>query len=126
MMRLFFLLVALLAGGCAELSTSSASSASLSSISASSQSSTGKRQAYLGDVRAAAQLAAASTQPLDELLVRVGRLATQSGVLDWEADPETCLAIAQGLHAAGLDEEEAGHLLLGQRSASLILDGYPS
>ena len=59
----------------------------------------------------------------------VASIATRRGINDWEDDDQTCRAIGQGLHKAGLDEGRAealaGDLLSGRADrVTVVMKGY--
>jgi len=59
----------------------------------------------------------------------VASIATRRGISDWEDDDQTCRAIGQGLHKAGLNEGRAealaGDLLSGRADrVKVVLKGY--
>jgi len=120
--------------GCAS-SASSTSSESVSDIITSpfksSSTSSDAVTAYRDDVRALSTAYIENSQDDDAFVRALGEVAAVHGLVDWEAAPETFLAIGDGLRDAGLSLEQArsfSRRLFGEdaRIEEWISDAYPS
>ena len=128
---LLFLCLAAAGTGCQMLSDSSASSVSVSSISASLGSSSAAMTGYGANVTSMTVAFVESGATGNHFLRDLGRVAHEHGISDWEAEPDTYLAIGIGLRRGGLDEAGAhafGHRFFGDdpRASELLLQGYRS
>jgi len=134
----YLIVVLCLAGawnnGCAS-SASSTSSESVSDILTSPFRSSSKSSdavtAYRDDVRALSTAYVETSRDDDAFVRALGEVAAVHGIVDWEAAPETFLAIGDGLRDAGLSLDQArtlSHRLFGEdpRIEQWIADAYPS
>ena len=122
-----FLAIAVFSSGCKVISASftSPSDWSRGSSDSSSGSSKGSSRAsgsdvddkggssssYREDIRVTTVAAVENGEPTDEFVRDVGRVAEQHGIADWEAAPDTFVAIGKGLREAGASEAEVDAFL---------------
>lgn len=128
---LLLLYLAMAGTGCQMLSDSSASSVSVSSLSASLGSSSAAMTGYGANVTSMTVAYVESGATGNHFLRDLGRVAHEHGISDWEAEPDTYLAIGIGLRRGGLDEAGVhafGHRFFGDdpRASELLLQGYRS
>jgi hypothetical protein len=91
----------------------------------------GDSTAYEKDVRAAAAEAARGGAGGHEVMRRVGIVAADHGITDWEGNPATYRAIGAGLASGGLPvndfEQISRDISAGSETRSkLLLEGYSS
>jgi len=113
--------------------SSTAIAGSIESISASSGSPATPKSsvAYLRDVRAWTLEFERSPGSQEDFLRGIGRIAERHGLTDWEADPNTLVAIGQGLKDAGWSDAQMQELrgsLVGAAPGAVerVFAGYRS
>jgi len=109
--------------------SSNALAGSIQALSRSLGSGGGAHLAYRRDVREWTAEVAQSGASQDELLRGIGRIAESYGLTHWEAEPDTLLAIGQGLADAGWTPERMEQLRAELTSAEprgveLVFEGY--
>ena len=111
--------------------TGTSISGSFRGLSASSGSGGGKSSdtAYRRDVRAYAAEFTQAGGSSDEFLRGIGQVAEGHGVTHWEANPDTPIAIGEGLHDAGVSRADMEALHARSTDAdpqvfALVLEGY--
>jgi len=117
--------------GCSISYSSESLSKSISSPFKSSSGSSGEEAdpAYQGEIASFTAGFAGSGGDTATFRRGVASIATRRGINDWEDDDQTCRAIGQGLHKAGLDdgraEALAGDLLSGRADrVQVVMKGY--
>jgi len=93
--------LALAVAGCSFSDSSASISKSVSSPLTSSSASSGSDESYKEDVRDATAAHIAAGGDAAELRVRIGALAEEQGISNWEASESTNRAIGAGLAKAG-------------------------
>ena len=117
--------------GCSISYSSESLSKSVSSPFKSSSASSGEEDdpAYQDEVRSFTAGFARSGSDANAFRRGVASIAERRGIHDWEDDDQTCRAIGQGLHKAGLDdgraEALAGDLMSGRADrVKVVMKGY--
>ena len=117
--------------GCSISHSSESLSKSVSSPFKSSSSSSGEEAdpAYQDEIASFTAGFAGSGGDTATFRRGVASIATRRGINDWEDDDQTCRAIGQGLHKAGLDdgraEALAGDLMSGRADrVTVVMKGY--
>ncbi len=87
------------------------------------------KTAYRRDVRAFAAQFADAGGSSNEFLRGIGRVAEGHGITHWEGDPDTLLAIGEGLRDAGVSRADLDALSARSTEAdpavvALVLEGY--
>ncbi len=109
-------------------------STSLDSISGSSgsgkeKSATSAAKTYTEDVAAATVLFASGQKNSEQFLATVSQIARSHGIVNWEKEKETYIAMGRGLKRAGITKKEISELpyfssLAGTSNYSTVLHEY--